>query len=155
MKTLHKLPLLLLLCVAACTHKSTNPPLTGDYMIIGHPGAFTNTPRLTFYLLAHNTLMRDTSVLYAQVPDDNSKFSFTIPATAAQYDAVKTLLSGIPAELLGKNNQHIGQLFPDAGYTDVRVTIGGTAYRWYFEGDRSGCSAAVQQFVTQAEQVFK
>ena len=53
------------------------------------------------------------------------------------------------------NNQHIGQLFPDVGYTDILASVGGTTYRWGFEFDQSASSPEIQQFVTTAESVFR
>lgn len=129
-------------------------PIPSNYLIIGHPGGFVANPVLTFYLLTDNTLMADTNVPYANVPDSYGHFNFNVPAPAAKYAKVKGLLHSVPAELLTKNNQHFGNLFPDAGYTDIRLSVNGQLYRWYFEADLSGVSTEVKQFVTDAEQVF-
>lgn len=148
--------LALAICGASCTHKNHNDyPVAGDYLVIGHPGGFVNTPLITYYLIANTHLTKDTAVPYGAVPDDISKFNFNAPGTTAQYDSVKNLPSSIPSELLSRNNQNIGQLVPDMGYYDVRASVNGAVYKWSFEGDQSGSSAAIQQFVTQAETLFR
>ena len=128
--------------------------IQGDYLVIGHPAGFVNTPYTTYYYLTSAQLTKDTTVLYAALPDSLTGFNFNAPATAGQYASVSNLLNRVPAELYGKNNQHIGKLVPDVGYIDIRSSINGTSYRWCFESDLSGTSNAIQTFVNQARTLF-
>ncbi len=149
--------LILALCNASCKKgvKTTGGVTTGDYMIIGSPGGFTSLTTLVYFNITGGQLKEDTAVPYALIPDDITKFNFNVICSGARYDSVKNLPSSVPQELLSHNNEHIGQLVPDLGYTDVRTSINGVAYRWYFEAQQTGSSPAVQQFVIAARQVFK
>ncbi len=141
--------------LVSCVPKANVHQITsGDYLIIGHPGGFTNNPVLTYYYLNTTQLTKDMAVPYAAVPDDNTKFNFNASGTAVQYALVASMLTNIPAELLAKNNQNIGGLVPDVGYTDVRARINGVTYKWNFESDQSGSSEAVKVFVSQANTLF-
>ena len=147
--------LLLLSGATSCKHDGKYK-ISGDYMIIGQaggfvgPGAFTN-----YYLISGGTLKEDTTVLNSLPPADISRFNFNITLPSTKYATVSNLLSAIPSELLSRNNTHIGGIYPDMGYTDVRASINGTTYRWYFEGDQSTSSIAVQQFYDSVQVVFR
>ena len=147
--------LLLGFSMVGCVPKANIHQITsGDYLIIGHPGGFVNTPLITYYYLNSTQLTKDTTVPYAAVPVDNSKFNFSATGTSLQHTVVATMLTGIPAELLGKNNQDIGNLVPDVGYIDMRASIKDVTYKWSFESDQTSSSQAVKDFVTQARTLF-
>jgi hypothetical protein len=157
MKAVFSLSFLLLLMLGStsCTKGvKTSPGATaGSYMIIGSAGGFL-LPTLRYYDIANGELKEDTSVPYGRVPDDITQFNFNVTLPAANYDSVKNLPSSVPPELLSRNNEHIGGLVPDLGYTDIRTSVNGIAYRWYFEAQQTGSSPAVQQFVKDARKVF-
>src|ERR1019366_2256279 len=106
MKPVFSFCVLLLFIIAdtSCMHKSNNYTITGDYMIIGHPGGFVASPTINYYLISNGQVREDTTVLYGVLPDDISKFNFNIVLSAAKYDSVKNLPSSIPSELLSRNN---------------------------------------------------
>jgi hypothetical protein len=83
-----------------------------------------------------------------------SKFDFNTVLPVSAYNSVSSLPTSIPPELLSRSNEHIGDVFPDAGYTDVRASVNGVYYRWFFEAGQSASSAEVQAFVTQARACF-
>ena len=148
--------LLLLLIIAgtSCKHNSADYTITGDYMIIGRAGGFVALPYDTYYLISGSQLREDTTVPYAAIPDDISKFNFNIVMPASKYDSVKNLPASIPSELLGRNNQTIGSYIPDAGYTDIRTSINGVAYKWIFAPDQSSSSPAIHHFLDSVAIVF-
>jgi hypothetical protein len=98
---------------------------------------------------------KDVSQWNNVVPDNLSEFNFANVQSAGKYDSVKDLLSSVPPELLNENNASIGGFLPDAGYTDIRTTINGVAYRWTFEADQTASGAAIQQFLSKANVVFQ
>ena len=139
----------------SCVHDPKTYPISGHYLVVGHPGGFVSTTVLKYYRINQGQIMMDATVPYAAVPDRLSLFHFTTAVNSTQYTAVLSLPDNIPAELLSKNGQHIGNAFPDMGYLDVRATINGTDYQWGFEGDQSGSSPAVQNFVSTARLLFR
>ena len=145
--------LLILINGSSCTRKQTSQPVTGDYMVVGMAGGFVAYPKLTYYLINNNQLKMDSTVPYGAIPTDINKFNFNIKCSDAKYQLVSDLLNNIPSELLGMNNQNIGNVFPDAGYTDIRASIKGTLYHWNFEGDLSGTTLTIRRFVAHAQQV--
>ena len=118
-------------------------------------GGFINKPTTNFYRISNGLLTEDTSVRYGYPPTDVSQLNFNITLPATRYDSVKSLLTSIPSDLLSKNNMHIGGIFPDLGYTDVWASINGVSYKWYFEGDQSTSSPAIQQFVNSLQVIFQ
>jgi hypothetical protein len=150
-------PLLLLFTFASCTHKGADNKyvISGDYMIIGHPGGFTTRLTDIYYIISDGQLRADTAVPYGGGPDDINKFNFSVVMPVAKYDAVKNVPASIPSELLSRNNQTIGSYIPDVGYTDVRTSVNGTAYKWSFAADQSASSPAIQQFLDSVAVVFK
>ena len=149
------LSMLLLVSTTSCRH-GISRTISGDYMIIGRAGGFVGTQATTnYYLISGGTLKQDTSVLSTLPPADISGFNFNITMPSSKYAAVKNLIYTIPSELLSRNNAHIGGIYPDMGYTDVRTSINGTVYRWYFEGDQSTSSIAIQQFFDSVQVVFR
>ncbi len=155
----HTLSILLLLAVlingTSCARKESSHPVTGDYMVIGMAGGFVAYPVLTYYLINNGQLKMDSTVPYGAIPTDINKFNFNIQCSADKYQLVSDLLNNIPSELLGMDNQSIGNVFPDAGFTDVRASVNGTVYRWRFQADLSGTTSTIQQFVTHARLVFQ
>jgi hypothetical protein len=144
-----------MLAVASCT-KGIKSTISGDYMIIGQAGGFVGPAATSkYYLINNGQLKEDTTVLNTQPPADITGFHFTFTLPASKYDRVKSLLTSVPSELLSRNGEHIGRLFPDAGYTDVRTSINGKTYRWYFEGDQSINSTVVQQFYDSVQVIFQ
>ena len=141
---------LILLTGVTCCKKPTAiaPSLKGDYLISGGRGGFViPTYHATYFLINNGELREDTSEAYASIPDDVSNFKFNYLLPSASYNKVKYLITTVPAELLSKNNQTIGSVIPDLGYTEVRARIGNVVYQWHFEGDQSASSAAVQAYV--------
>ena len=132
----------------SCTKGKKNSLQPADFMIIGHMGGFVpyTSP---FYKLTSSQLWEDTTKYdYTHpLPADFANLNFNYQLSSSKFDSVKDLLSSIPAELFGRNNTHIGGLFPDVGYTDVRASVNGVIYHWGFEADQSTSSTAIQQFV--------
>ena len=150
MKTIKSLLLLSLLFITAfsCRKKDAQYTVKGDYMVVGWTGGFvTPDTKATYYLITSSELRVDNSQIQSSIPTNVNGFNFSTSLPAAKYDAVKTLLTTIPSELLTRNNASIGDLFPDAGYRDVRASIGGTLYTWKFEADQTKSSQAIQDFV--------
>ncbi|NDC40872.1 MAG: hypothetical protein EBZ77_04855, partial [Chitinophagia bacterium] len=136
-----------MLCCFSCNKKSDTvaQPVTGNYLIIGYNGGFVSTEaKATYYMINDNGVWLDSSYAYSEVPTDVSKFRFTNKMPDSLFAATDTLRRSIPTALLSKNNQHIGQYLPDAGYMDVRTSISGQAYRWYFEANQDSSSLAIQ-----------
>ena len=146
--------LLLLLLATSCTHRGSSNTISGDYMIIGSAGGFTSRAS-TYYRISGGQLWADTVVLSYHVPTNISDFHFNTLLPASKYATVKNLLSQVPAELLSRNKQDIGNYIPDMGYTDVRTSVNGASYQWTFEGDQSGSSTAIQQFLDSVRVVFQ
>ena len=147
--------LLLLTGATSCRHGISHT-ISGDYMVIGNAGGFVGPQATTnYFLISGGTLKEDTTVLNSLPPADISGFHFNITLPSSKYATVKNLIYTIPSELLSRNNTHIGGIYPDMGYTDVRTSINGTTYRWYFEGDQSGSSTAIQQFLDSVRVVFQ
>ena len=150
MKTMKSLLLLslLLITVFSCRKKDAQYTVKGDYMVVGWTGGFVSPDaKAAYYLITTSELRVDNSQIQSSIPADVNKFNFSTLMPAAKYDAVKTLLTTIPSELLSKNNTSIGEMFPDAGYRDVRASVNGTFYNWKFEADQTKSSQAIQDFV--------
>ena len=124
-------------------------------MVVGHTATLIGPTPDNYYLISNGQLKKNVSNGNNNVPDDITKFNFTTVQSASKYASVKDLLTSIPPELLSQNNAHIGDFWPDAGYTDIRTSINGVAYRWYFEVGQSGSSQAIQQFLAKANVVFQ
>jgi hypothetical protein len=152
---LFSLVCLMLIGGVSCTHKSHDYNVHGDYLLIGDVGGFAMLPVYPFYLISNGELRKDTAVSSTNFPSDISGFRFNTLLPASKYETVKNLPSAIPAELLNHNNETIGLIFPDMGHTVVWASVNGVTYKWYFEGDQSNSSAAVQQFVTGLQVVFQ
>jgi hypothetical protein len=148
--------LLLAISITSCSHKKTNTSLTGDFLIAGRMGGFVVAGSYTnYYLISGGTLKVDTTVVNGNPPEVSYGFSFNTTLAPSRYEAVKNIPSSIPSELLAMSNQHIGNIYPDMGYIDVRTSIGGGLYHWYFEGDQSTSSPAIQHFVASLDSLFR
>ena len=149
------LSLLVVLSVTSCK-KSVQYSASGEYLVVGSAGGFISGSQPTHYFIVSGGQVReDLNVNSGMVPDNINQFNFNTVLPAAKYNAVKGLLSAIPSELLTRNNQDIGAPIPDMGYIDVRASIKGVSYRWTFEGDQSGTSAAIQQFLDSVQTDFQ
>lgn len=139
----------LLLAVTGCKHeKTTSVPVTGDYLAAGHTGGFVIAgSKATFYVLNNGEMRKDTTQLEGAIPTVITGFNFSVMLSAADYSAAAYLQTSIPSELFSRNGEHIGIYNPDYGYTQVMTRTGGVEYKWYFEGDQSSSSAAVQTFL--------
>jgi len=155
MKHLVTLLLLTIVVGTGCTKKKNNYTITGDYLIVGNAGGFTNGGPTTYYLINNGELRSDNTVSSVHPVDNISDFKFNTRLPDADYQQVKRLPSLVPAELLSRNGQQIGDPFVDAGYTDVRTSVGGVAYRWYMQADQSKSSDAIRQFVDSLQIVFR
>ena len=146
---------LVLISVASCRKtNNSSPQISGDYMIVGSAGGFTApAAKTTFYLLHNGQLWSDTTVSSGNPPTEVSKFQFNVLHPAAGYDSVKNVLHQVPVELLSRNGQSIGGIFPDAGYLDVITVINGICYNWNFQADQSGSSLPVQAFVDSLQRI--
>ncbi len=150
MKTIKSLLLLSLLFITAfsCRKKDAQYTVKGDYMVVGWTGGFVAPDaKATYYLITTSELRVDNSQIQSSIPTNINGFNFNTVMPTAKYDAVKSLLTTIPSELLSRNNASIGDVFPDAGYKDVRASINGTLYSWKFEADQTKSSQAIQDFV--------
>ena len=117
-------------------------------MVVGWTGGFVSPDtKATYYLITTSELRVDNTQTQSSIPTDVNKFNFNTLVPTAKFEAVKSLLTTIPSELLSRNNSSIGDMFPDAGYKDVRASIGGTLYTWKFEADQTRSSQAIQDFV--------
>lgn len=155
MKQITALLAILAIGISSCTHKAANNKLYGAYIIAGNAGGFVGPGATTNYYLIQNGILRaDTSVLINIPPDDINNFHFDVMMPSSKYEAVQKVQSSIPSELINHNGAHIGSIIPDMGYRDVRTSINGTPYRWYFEGDQSKSSSTVQQFITSLDTLF-
>ena len=147
---------ILLACsIVGCKKESATSTVAGDYVIAGETGGFVPpNSRSTYYAISGTELKKDTTQPYAYIPTSVGQFRFTLLMPATSFAAVADVPRTIPAELLSKNNQHIGGIFPDAGYMVVFTSINGMNYAWYFEADQSASSAAIQQFVMKLRGLF-
>ncbi len=155
MKHLVTVMLLAVVVVSSCTKKKNDYTITGDYMIIGRAGGFTTGGPTTYYLINNGQLRSDNTVSSAAPHNNVSSFKFNTLLSDAKYNEARRLPSLVPAELLTRNGQRIGEVLIDAGYTDVRYSTGGVAYRWYIEGNQDSSSAEVQRFVDSLNIVFR
>jgi hypothetical protein len=147
------LVLLLATGITSCQKGGEKKVVRGDYMIVGWTGGFAGYGVHNYYLISNGKLMKDVSK-WTVLPDSINQFDFSEVLSQSKYDSVKDLPAAIPPELLGRNNADIGMYGPDMGFTDVRTTIGGVAYRWRFEANQDSSSAAIQQFVAKTKMVF-
>ncbi len=139
---------LLAIIAFSCRKKDTQYTVKGDYMVVGWTGGFVSPDtKATYYLITTSELRVDNTQTQSSIPTDVNKFNFNTLVPTAKFEAVKSLLTTIPSELLSRNNSSIGDMFPDAGYKDVRASIGGTLYTWKFEADQTRSSQAIQDFV--------
>ena len=148
---------LLIVSLGSCKKdKTSSYTITGDYLIAGRAMSFTIAGAKTnYYIVSGSELRKDSTQLNQAPPTDIGQFRFTVLMPAANYATVADLQTSIPAELLSRNNQHIGTQLPDAGYMDVRTVSGGVAYHWYIENDQTGSSAAVQTFASRLTSNFQ
>jgi hypothetical protein len=153
-----KLFLVIIAAVAAfalpsCTKEDGAAPVTGDYLIMGYAGGFAGPGALSgYYLLTPSEYRKDTTVITRSVPEQNNGFDFSYKLSTAEFARVAYLRNSIPPELLQRNGADIGEDWPDAGYLEVRTTIGRLQYRWLFRADQKTSSPAIQQFVKQIMQ---
>lgn len=128
--------------------KNTSYNVTGDYLVAGHTGGYVIAgSRTPFYVLNNGEMRKDTSVVEGAVPAGITGFNFNVLLPAINYDSAAYLQTSIPSELFALNGAHIGRYFVDYGYTVVMTRKDGVEYKWYFEGDLTGCSASVQAFM--------
>ena len=134
-------------------NNNSSAVISGDYLIVGSAGGFIAGSNTTFYLINNGQLWSDSTVNSGNPPANPANFHFNTLHAAAGYDSVRNLLQQIPGELLGRNGQSIGGIFPDAGYLDVLTSVGGIPYHWNFQTDQSQSSLAVQAFVDSLRRV--
>lgn len=147
----------LLLIIAAITfvatgckkEKASSFSITsGDYLLAGRTGGYVAAgSKATFYVLNNGEMRKDTNQREGAIPATISGFNFNTLLSTASYSEAAYLQTAVPAELLNRNGEHIGNYFPDMGYTLVMTRKDGVTYTWYFEGDQAGSSVAVQAFV--------
>ncbi len=142
----------------SCSKKTgtTTTTITGDYLIVGHTGGFVMGTAINPYYLVHDTtLSADTSLNVTNIPTTTSGFHFNYHYPRARFDTVGAgLITSIPTELFSRNGASIGQMIPDVGYTDVRVSVGGNYYTWTFLPKQDSSSPAIQQFVIKLGKVM-
>lgn len=132
--------------------ESVSVPVTGDYLIMGYAGGFTMPNATTsYYLITTTEYRKDSTVLTQGVPESNNGFNFSYLYSPVEFGRVAYLLHSIPRELLNRNGAHIGGYWPDAGYLEVRSSMSGNKYVWYFEADQTSSSATIQQFVAELQ----
>jgi hypothetical protein len=149
MKTIYIFLAVLIITSSSCTKsKNTTNPMT-SYIVVGQTGGFTQAnARATYFMIANGQLKQDTTQPYYDVPATTSGFNFSVTMPDSLYRKCADVTAMLPPELLQMNHTHIGTQLPDAGYTDVRTTINGVDYQWFFEQDQSTSSQAVQNFVS-------
>lgn len=147
-----------LLCstLSSCRKAQSSHEITGNYFIYGHAGGLTPTNYHTTYFLVNNgVLLKDVSQLGQASPSDLAAFRFTILCPQNQYNSVADLPESIPTELLQLNGTTIGNMLPDAGYTDMRARIDGITYKWIFEADLNDVSPPIREFYSRCHTSFR
>ncbi len=147
--------LFIIILAGGCKKKQETYVVNGDYFIFGRSGGFT-TPetKTTFYLVNNNQLRADTTQLAQNSSGDVRIFRFNYVLPADKYNAVADLPGAIPPKMLVMNNSTIGTTIPDAGYMDIRASIGGAMYMWHVEGMLDSTDATIRTFVERCKTAF-
>jgi hypothetical protein len=132
---------------------ATAPTAIADYLIIGRSGGLTGGAMGAYYRISTTDFKKDTSVKMPPTVSDG--FNFNVLLSQADFNAVNSVRSTVPDDLIKAGSGTYGQVEPDAGYVEVWAGVGNVTYHWYFQADMKGVSADVQAFVTGVKVVYK